>query len=97
MFLGEGHVTRPRDIERALSGLIGPSPDTFALEQVEAAAHVRVQAEVDRLAAARAFPSARHVISEIVSRSLRSFGRRSALAMFARDFCPAVPGAAVGI
>jgi Fic family protein len=42
----EGHNTRPRDIERALAGEFDPNKDRRNL-QVEAAAHVRVQAEVD--------------------------------------------------
>ena len=51
----EGHRTRPRDIQRALAGQF----DTDAARrhlQIEAAAHVRVQTELDRLAAARALP-----------------------------------------
>jgi Fic family protein len=46
----EGHNTRPRDIERALAGEFDADPSRRNL-QMEAAAHVRVQAEVDRLAA----------------------------------------------
>ena len=46
----EGHNTRPRDIERALAGEFDPDEERRNL-QTEAAAHVRVQAEVDRLAA----------------------------------------------
>jgi len=42
----EGHNTRPRDIERALAGKFDDNKDRRNL-QVEAAAHVRVQAEVD--------------------------------------------------
>lgn len=46
----EGHDTRPRDIERALAGDFDENEGRRNL-QLEAAAHVRVQAEVDRLAA----------------------------------------------
>ena len=44
----EGHVTRPRDIERALSGDLDVDEGRRNL-QIEAAAHVRVQAHIDRL------------------------------------------------
>ena len=43
----EGHVTRPRDIERALSGDLDNDEAGRNL-QIEAAAHVRVQAGIDR-------------------------------------------------
>lgn len=46
----EGHNTRPRDIERALSGQFDSDKERRNL-QIEAAAHVRVQAEIDRRAA----------------------------------------------
>jgi Fic family protein len=46
----EGHNTRPRDIERALAGQFDADEERRNL-QLEAAAHVRVQAEVDRMAA----------------------------------------------
>ena len=46
----EGHDTRPRDIERALAGQFDRDEGRRHL-QVEAAAHVRIQTEVDRLAA----------------------------------------------
>src|ERR1700680_4588070 len=46
----EGHNTRPRDIERALAGDLDANEGRRTL-QIEAAAHVRVQAEVDRMAA----------------------------------------------
>ena len=46
----EGHNTRPRDIERALAGELDRDEDRRNL-QLEAAAHVRVQSEVDRRAA----------------------------------------------
>jgi Fic family protein len=44
----EGHDTRPRDIERALAGKFDSNKERRNL-QMEAAAHVRVQAEVDRM------------------------------------------------
>ncbi len=46
----EGHHTRPRDIQRALAGSFDKDRKRRDL-QIEAAAHVRVQAEIDRLAA----------------------------------------------
>ncbi len=46
----EGHNTRPRDIERALAGELDDDAGRRNL-QLEAAAHVRVQAEIDRMAA----------------------------------------------
>lgn len=51
----EGHNTRPRDIERALEGHLDKNEERRNL-QLEAAAHVRLQREVDRLAAAGALP-----------------------------------------
>ncbi len=45
----EGHNTRPRDIERALSGALDEDEGRRNL-QIEAAAHVRVQAKVDSMA-----------------------------------------------
>jgi Fic family protein len=47
----EGHRTRPRDIQRALAGDFDRDQTRRHL-QIEAAAHVRLQAEIDRLAAA---------------------------------------------
>jgi len=47
----EGHNTRPRDIERALAGHFDTDQDRRHL-QLEAVAHVRVQTELDRRAAA---------------------------------------------
>ncbi len=44
----EGHNTRPRDIARALSGDLDDDPQRRNL-QIEAAAHVRVQAQIDRM------------------------------------------------
>jgi Fic family protein len=51
----EGHNTRPRDIERALAGDLDPDEGRRNL-QLEAAAHVRVQAAIDRLAADARLP-----------------------------------------
>ena len=51
----EGHDTRPRDIERALAGQLDQDRERRSL-QLEAAAHVRVQAEVDRMAAEETLP-----------------------------------------
>ena len=45
----EGHNTRPGDIERALEGKFDRDKERRNL-QVEAAAHVRLQAEIDRMA-----------------------------------------------
>src|SRR2546421_12728589 len=46
----EGHNTRPRDIVRALAGDFDQDQDRRNL-QMEAAAHVRVQAELEGMAA----------------------------------------------
>ena len=51
----EGHNTRPRDIERALIGDFDNDDEKRNL-QIEASSHVRVQAEIDRMAAANALP-----------------------------------------
>lgn len=51
----EGHVTRPKDIVRALEGKFDKDRERRNL-QIEAAAHVRVQAEVDRLAGEHHLP-----------------------------------------
>ncbi|MFG1302924.1 Fic family protein [Xanthobacter autotrophicus] len=51
----EGHDTRPRDIERALAGSFDKDQNRRNL-QVEAAAHVRLQAEIDRMAALGRLP-----------------------------------------
>jgi Fic family protein len=51
----EGHNTRPRDIENALAGRFEADTERRNL-QIEAAAHVRVQAEIDRMAAADSLP-----------------------------------------
>ncbi len=47
----EGHNTRPRDIARALIGDFDENPERRDL-QIEAAAHVRVQTDIDTLGAA---------------------------------------------
>src|SRR6202161_1401862 len=44
----EGHNTRPRDIERALAGELAQNEERRNL-QIQAAAHVRVQTEIDRM------------------------------------------------
>ncbi len=51
----EGHNTRPRDIERALAGEFDADEGRRNL-QLEAATHVRVQREVDRLGAEGLLP-----------------------------------------
>ena len=51
----EGHNTRPRDIERALAGQFDEDEGRRNL-QLEATAHVAVQAEIDRLAAFDGLP-----------------------------------------
>jgi Fic family protein len=51
----EGHDTRPKDIERALAGEFDNDQERRNL-QIEAAAHVRVQAEIDRMATENALP-----------------------------------------
>ncbi len=52
----EGHNTLPRDIERALLGDFDTDQGRRNL-QVEAAAHIRVQAHIDGLASDRGLPS----------------------------------------
>jgi Fic family protein len=52
----EGHNTRPRDIERALAGELDKDEQRRDL-QLEAAAHVRVQREVDRMAGEGELPA----------------------------------------
>ncbi len=47
----EGHNTHPRDIERVLKGELDEAPERRNL-QLEAVAHIRVQAEIDAMAAA---------------------------------------------
>jgi Fic family protein len=51
----EGHHTWPRDIERALAGDFDRDVERRNL-QIEAAAHVRLQAEIDRQAASGELP-----------------------------------------
>lgn len=51
----EGHNTRPRDIERAIAGSLHKDSERREL-QIEAAAHVRVQTEIDRMAAGNRLP-----------------------------------------
>jgi len=51
----EGNNTRPRDIERALAGDFDGDEERRNL-QLEAAAHVRVQTEIDRLAGIEILP-----------------------------------------
>ena len=51
----EGHNARPRDIERALAGELDKDEGRRNL-QLEAAAHVRVQREVDRMGNEGALP-----------------------------------------
>jgi Fic family protein len=51
----EGHNTRPKDIERALAGEFDPNRERRTL-QMEAAAHVRVQAEIDQINAEDRLP-----------------------------------------
>ena len=51
----EGHNTRPNDIVRALEGHLDQDEGRRNL-QLEAAAHVRVQTEIDRLAATGQLP-----------------------------------------
>lgn len=51
----EGHNTRPRDIERALAGDLDANEERRNL-QLEAAAHVRLQTDIDQQAAAGALP-----------------------------------------
>lgn len=53
----EGHNTRPRDIERALAGDYDQNDHRRHL-QIEAAAHVRVQGEIDRQGAEGTLPDA---------------------------------------
>jgi Fic family protein len=52
----EGHNTRPRDIERALAGELDIDEGRRDL-QLEAAAHVRVQREIDRMAGEGILPA----------------------------------------
>ncbi len=51
----EGHNARPRDIERALAGNLDGDEERRNL-QIEAAAHIRLQGEIDRQAAEDRLP-----------------------------------------
>ena len=51
----EGHDTRPRDIERAMTGDLDQNEERRNLQR-EAVAHIRVQTEIDALAAAGTLP-----------------------------------------
>jgi Fic family protein len=52
----EGHNTLPKDIERAIAGKLDEAEDRRNL-QLEAAAHVRVQAEIDEMASRGQLPA----------------------------------------
>ena len=51
----EGHNTRPEDIERALAGDLYKDKERRNL-QIEAAAHVRLQAQIDHMAGENKLP-----------------------------------------
>jgi len=74
----EGHNTRPRDIERALAGHLDDDHERRNL-QLEAAAHVRVQKQVDELAAAGRLPEPASI--EFVQWLHREFYRKAPPAM----------------
>jgi len=74
----EGHSTRPRDIARALAGDLDNDNDRRNL-QLEAAAHVRVQAEVDRMAAEGRLPEPASV--DFIRHLHRDFYRNAPEAM----------------
>src|SRR6267154_3843757 len=74
----EGHNTRPRDIARALAGDLDNDNDRRNL-QLEAAAHVRVQAEVDRMAAEGRLPEPASV--DFIRHLHRDFYRHAPEAM----------------
>jgi Fic family protein len=86
----EGHTTRPRDIERALQGSFDEDTERRNL-QAEAAAHVRVQAEIDRMAANGRLPEPasrdfilrlhRHFYQDAPEQMLRIRGRNHELVM----------------
>jgi Fic family protein len=67
----EGHNTRPRDIERALAGQFDDDRERRNL-QIEAAAHVRLQAELD---AAIQFVSTEPASPEFILRLHKGFYR----------------------
>jgi Fic family protein len=68
----EGHNTRPKDIERALAGNLDEDAGRRNL-QLEAAAHVRVQADIDRMAAETRLPEPASV--DFIERLHREFHR----------------------
>jgi len=74
----EGHNTRPRDIERALAGEFDRDESRRHL-QLEAAAHVRVQAEIDRQGATGTLPDS--ASPEFLQWLHREFYREAAEAM----------------
>ena len=74
----EGHNTRPRDIARALAGELDKDNDRRNL-QLEAAAHVRVQAEVDRMAAEGRLPEPASV--DFIRQLHRDFDQNAPKAM----------------
>jgi Fic family protein len=74
----EGHNTRPRDIERALAGQLDRDEGRRNL-QIEAAAHVRVQSEVDRLGTEQKLPEPASV--EFIRWLHREFYRDAPAAM----------------
>src|ERR1700720_99442 len=74
----EGHNTRPRDIARALAGELDEDNERRNL-QLEAAAHVRVQAEVDRMAAEGRLPEPASI--DFIRRLHRDFYRNAPEAM----------------
>jgi Fic family protein len=74
----EGHSTRPRDIARALAGDLDNDNDRRNL-QLEAAAHVRVQAEVDRMAGEGRLPEPASV--DFIRQLHRDFYRNAPEAM----------------
>src|SRR5258708_2217638 len=74
----EGHNTRPRDIARALAGDL--DNDNYRRNlQLEAAAHVRVQAEVDRMAGKGRLPEPASV--DFIRQLHRDFYRNAPEAM----------------
>jgi Fic family protein len=74
----EGHNTRPRDIARALAGELDKDNERRDL-QLEAAAHVRVQAEVDRMAAEGRLPEPASI--DFIRQLHRDFYRNAPEAM----------------
>ena len=70
----KGHHTRPKDIERALSGQFYKDKQRRNL-QIEAASHVKVQASIDRLAMQDALPEPTSV--DFIRRLHREFYREA--------------------